>query len=198
MSIPIQQAKADLRRRVRSMMAAVSPEDRRNQSARACVVLRAQPAWQKARAVLAYFPLADELDLTPLLSEAFGRKMIALPRYDPVAERYVACVVNELAEDLVMGKFGVREPSGTCETVPVKQLDFALVPGVAFDCLGHRLGRGKGFYDRLLVNIGGIKCGIGLDEQVERVIPAEPHDVMLNCILTPTRWLLCDERSALK
>jgi 5-formyltetrahydrofolate cyclo-ligase len=64
-----------------------------------------------------------------------------------------------------------------------------LVPGVAFDLRGRRLGRGKGFYDRLLADAGGLKCGVAFDEQIVTEIPVEPHDVSVDCILTPTRWI---------
>jgi 5-formyltetrahydrofolate cyclo-ligase len=64
-----------------------------------------------------------------------------------------------------------------------------LTPGIAFDALGRRLGRGRGFYDRLLAQTTGTRCGVAFDQQVVDVVPVETHDVVLNCILTPTRWL---------
>ena len=60
---------------------------------------------------------------------------------------------------------------------------------MAFDLNGNRLGRGKGFYDRLLKNISGIKCGVGYDFQLLENIPAEPHDAKVDFILTPERCL---------
>jgi 5-formyltetrahydrofolate cyclo-ligase len=65
----------------------------------------------------------------------------------------------------------------------------ALVPGVAFDVRGGRLGRGRGFYDRLLAGVSGAKCGVAFDEQIVDAVPAGPLDIRLNCILTPTRWI---------
>jgi 5-formyltetrahydrofolate cyclo-ligase len=64
-----------------------------------------------------------------------------------------------------------------------------LVPGVAFDLRGYRLGRGKGFYDQLLAAVRGPTCGVGFDEQIVDAVPVEPHDVRLSCLLTPTRWI---------
>jgi len=66
-----------------------------------------------------------------------------------------------------------------------------VAPGIAFDLRGRRLGRGKGFYDRLLANAAGVKCGICFDEQLLAEIPVEPHDVALDFIATPTRWQDC-------
>ena len=94
----------------------------------------------------------------------------------------------DLDADLATGKFGIREPRSHCGEILLNHLDLALVPGVGFDLKGRRLGRGRGFYDRLLAQISGTKCGVGFDEQIVEAIPTEPHDVHLNYILTPTRW----------
>jgi 5-formyltetrahydrofolate cyclo-ligase len=90
--------------------------------------------------------------------------------------------------DLQPGAFGISEPAPGCEVVDLKTLDLVLVPGVGFALNGFRLGRGKGHFDRLLAQIPGFKCGVAFDWQVAVEIPTEPHDVQLNCILTPTRW----------
>ncbi|HTG44362.1 MAG TPA: 5-formyltetrahydrofolate cyclo-ligase, partial [Verrucomicrobiae bacterium] len=73
---------------------------------------------------------------------------------------------------------------------PLNRLDFVLVPGVAFDSTGRRLGRGRGFYDQLLAGVTGIKCGVALDEQIVEKLPTEAHDIAMDYILTPTRWLV--------
>ena len=67
--------------------------------------------------------------------------------------------------------------------------DLILVPGVAFDLHGRRLGRGKGFYDQLLAAVRGTTCGVAFEQQMVREVPVEPHDIHLNSILTPTRWI---------
>jgi 5-formyltetrahydrofolate cyclo-ligase len=72
-----------------------------------------------------------------------------------------------------------------CPPLPVTSLDFALVPGIAFDGLGGRLGRGKGFYDRLLSQAVGVTCGLGLDEQFLACVPVEAHDIRMNLIAVP-------------
>jgi len=64
-----------------------------------------------------------------------------------------------------------------------------IVPGVGFDPQGNRLGRGRGFYDRLLVDVNGIKCGIAFDRQVTESIPTETHDARMDYIITPSRCL---------
>jgi 5-formyltetrahydrofolate cyclo-ligase len=118
-----------------------------------------------------------------------AHKIVVLPQFNAKAKCYVGCQITHLENDLSPGQFGIREPKSHCSEVLLKHLDLALVPGVGFDLMGRRLGRGKGFYDRLLAGISGIKCGVAFDEQIVDEIPTESHDVHLNCILTPTRWL---------
>ncbi len=132
--------------------------------------------------------MPEEPDVWPLLAEALAvGKITALPRYQRSAKNYVACRVQNLQSDIVTGYFGIREPAAPCPEIPMNRFDLILVPGVAFDWQGNRLGRGRGFYDHLLANVDGIKCGIAFDEQVADEIPAGPRDVRLNFILTPTR-----------
>ena len=81
----------------------------------------------------------------------------------------------------------MREPASGCPEIPLEKFDLILVPGVAFDLSGNRLGRGKGFYDRILAEASGIKCGVCHDFQLLEKIPAEPHDAKVDFILTPAR-----------
>ena len=117
-------------------------------------------------------------------------KTVALPRFIPGRNLYAACQIKDPLTELRIGQFGIREPTDSCEVLPIYRLDLLLVPGVAFDLHGRRLGRGKGFYDQLLAVASGKSCGIAFDEQIVSEIPAAPHDERVNCILTPTRWLM--------
>jgi 5-formyltetrahydrofolate cyclo-ligase len=149
-----------------------------------------QKQWEQTRSVLFYAPLAKELDVWPLLTAALADgKTVALPRFVKEANSYVACAINDPAEDLAPGHFGIREPAKHCAHLSLNRLDFILVPAVAFDLQGRRLGRGNGFYDRLLTTLRGTTCGVAFDEQIVHEVPVEPHDVPVNCILTPTRWI---------
>jgi 5-formyltetrahydrofolate cyclo-ligase len=130
------------------------------------------------------------LDVWPLLQEAVvAKKEVVLPRFDPDSDAYVVCRLTDLNDTLPPGKFGILEPHHDSPPYPLNQLDLVLVPGVAFDIGGRRLGRGKGFYDRLLASVSGTKCGVAFDEQVESALPWEPHDVTMDCLVTPSRWL---------
>jgi 5-formyltetrahydrofolate cyclo-ligase len=130
------------------------------------------------------------LDLTPLLKEARGAgKVVALPRFVSETGTYEAVEVSDYKAQCGAGKFGILEPVADCQAMSLKHLDLALVPGLGFDVSGRRLGRGQGYYDRLLAGIAGAKCGVAFERQVVERLPAERHDASMNFILTPTRWL---------
>jgi len=190
MEISAQFAKKELRAKVLASLRQLSPAEREAAGAQARSLLREQPIWKQARSVLLFAPLPDELDVWPLLAAALSAgKTVALPRFDSQTNGYVASQVQNLVDDVKIGRFGIREPTEKCSQIALNRLDFILVPGVAFDMQGRRLGRGKGFFDRLLAVVRGTTCGVAFDEQIVREIPVAPHDVHVNRILTPTRWV---------
>jgi 5-formyltetrahydrofolate cyclo-ligase len=190
MSDPLNRAKASLRQQVRERLNALTSQQREVASRAICSKLRQQSIWKPAASVFFFAPLPTEPDIWPLLEEGLlAKKTVALPRFSPATQSYVACVVKNLEADLQSGQFGIREPGLSCPEFPLNRLDLVLVPGVAFDARGGRLGRGKGFYDRLLSAVNGTKCGVAFDEQIVDAVPVGPLDVLVNCILTPTRWI---------
>ncbi len=194
-----EQQKASLRQRVRRTLRSLSAADRQTGSLHACNRLLQEPLWREVSCVMLYAALPDELDVLPLLQNALQTgKQLVLPRFDPAHDSYLACHVRELKQDLRPGQYGIREPRASCSVIPFNRLDFVLVPGVAFAMDGRRLGRGKGVYDRLLTSVRGLKCGAGFDEQIVDDLPVEPHDIRLDCILTPTRWRCAEPRAVLK
>ncbi len=191
-----QTAKSALRSRVRLALANFSEAERRTASLQLRALIEKQDIWINAKSILFFAPLPDEPDVWPLLEDSLkAGKAVLLPRFDAEQKAYVACHIRYAARDVRLGKFGIREPLETCERISLNRLDLILVPGLAFDMDGHRLGRGLGFYDRLLAVLHGPTCGVAFDQQIVRQIPVEPHDMCLSCILTPTRWH-CETDSA--
>jgi len=183
------EAKRVMRRTILAAVKAMTPGAQAAASERARALLAAQPLWREARSVLLYAPMAGELDIWPLLEEALASgKSVGLPRYEPAAGAYTIRQVRDPLRDLQPGHYGIREPGENCAGFLLNRLDLLLVPGVAFDLQGRRLGRGKGYYDRLLATWRGVTCGVAFDEQIAEVIPVVAHDVRVDCILTPTRW----------
>jgi 5-formyltetrahydrofolate cyclo-ligase len=188
--VTIQDAKSELRQRVRARLKQPRSVSFGSASERIRQLLIRQDIWRNARAVLLYSPLTEEPDVWPLVQAALtAGKTVALPRYDALGKQYAAGLVRNPDADIHSGQFGIREPKDSCPVVPLNELDLVLVPGIAFDPGGRRLGRGKGHYDQLLPSVRGKTCGVAFDEQLVDEIPVEPHDVRLNFILTPTRWI---------
>ena len=180
--------KTEVRRQVRAALANLSLAVRLTESLELCA--RLEPQLQSAHRILFFSPLADELDIWPLLEKLLrGKKICALPAFDAAAGFYAARRVLNLETDIVTGKFGVSEPLPECEAIPLDQFDLVLVPGLAFDVSGNRLGRGRGFYDRILSAASGVKCGVAYDFQVLDQIPVEAHDAKVAFIFTPSRCL---------
>jgi 5-formyltetrahydrofolate cyclo-ligase len=184
------ETKASLRRTVLARLKEMPAADRVTASARAGVLLRQQDLWRRTGSILFYAPMPEELDVWPLVAEALAAgKVVALPRFDSQTRRYAAAHLRDLARDIKPGHFGIREPADHCAPAALGSIDLVLVPGVAFDAQGGRLGRGKGYYDQLLAHVRGVTCGVAFDEQLVAEIPVEPHDRRVHCVLTPTRWI---------
>lgn len=186
----VSESKQSLRQQLRVTLQSLGASQRQEAAAKACVLLPQQRAWKSAKAILFYAPLPNELNIWALVPEALaGGKAVILPRFNESRGMYEAIQIQDVDKDLSPGKYGILEPLSLRSSFPLNRLDLSLVPGLGFDPLGGRLGRGGGFYDRLLAQVSGIKCGVAFDKQIVPQVPVEPHDVRVNCILTPTRWL---------
>jgi 5-formyltetrahydrofolate cyclo-ligase len=175
---------------MRARIAALTSDQRAAESNRVVAAISQSEFWRRARTVMLFIPLADEINVLPLVDEALDHhKVVLLPRFDSAKESYQPAQVINLSVDLVRGPFGVTEPGPDCPAHPLKPLDVTVVPGLAFDRVGRRLGRGKGHYDRLLADAGGQFWGVGFESQLLAELPVESHDVVLNCIVTPAHWV---------
>ena len=149
-----------------------------------CQQVSLMPLWQSARTVLLYHALPDEPDLQSLLDEALTvGKQVLLPvvvNDDLILKRFKG------KESLREGAFHILEPIGRAfPQSRYGEIDLALIPGMAFDHEGHRLGRGKGYYDRLLPRIPqAYKLGICFPFQLFDTIPSEPHDMAVDEVLS--------------
>ncbi len=190
MASHISNSKSDLRRKILAALEKISPAVRAVESIELCD--RLEPQLRSAHAILFFAPMPEEPDIWPLLEKFLAAgKVCALPCYNSATKNYLARRVQDLAKDVSAGYYGIREPASSCPEIPLERFDLVLVPGLAFDWNGNRLGRGKGFYDRLLAKVSGLKCGVGHNFQLLAGIPAEPHDVRMNFIATPARCLKC-------
>ena len=184
------EAKRLARREARLAMEGLSLGQAAEDSQAVCRLILESTSWQEAGQAMLYMPISGEIDVKALIENGLETgKTIALPRFSVEKNGYGACAIANLG-DLVPGKFGIPEPSPGSQKMDTKQLDLAIVGGVAFDGLGGRLGRGGGFFDRLLADIPAKICGVCFDQQVYPDVPLERHDVKMDIIATPSGWLI--------
>ncbi len=160
----------------------IRPEEREGVSSAICDRIKSFKAWKDAQTVLLYAPLPNEPDVMRLFDES---KRVCLPRFK--ADRGYESAIVESIQDLVSGKFDIKEPPPEADEVNASDIDISLVPGLAFDETCNRLGRGQGFYDRWLPQISGIKIGIGFDHQLIKSVPTETHDHRLDMVVVPSQ-----------
>lgn len=141
--------------------------------------LESSAAFQLAERILMYHSLPDELDTRRFLNKWKDRKKFFLPRVNGVNLELLPYDESRLE----IGSFHIEEPQGN-DVHPVEEIEVIVVPGVAFDRRGMRLGRGKGFYDRLLQTTNATKIGVGYEFQLVDELPSEPHDVAMDIIMT--------------
>lgn len=154
---------------------------RKLQSANILAALEAHPAFRAATTVLLYYSLADEVDTHEFIRKWSGEKRILLP---VVVGDELELRVYTGTDAMTTGAYGIEEPTGEPFT-DYASIDFIVVPAVAFDRKGNRLGRGKGYYDRLLPRIpSAYKAGICFPFQLVEEVPVEPFDICMDTVIT--------------
>lgn len=173
------QTKADIRKEMKAAKARISDSDKREAARRCFAHVASMPEFQEARNILVYHALPDEISTDEFLREWDGRKRLFLPR---VAGEQLDILAYDAAR-LSTGAFHIQEPIGDI-CFDVREMNLIIVPGVAFDCSGNRLGRGRGFYDRLLQEATCPKIGVGYSCQLVDHLPTEAHDIKMDAVIT--------------
>ncbi len=183
----MQDEKADAREQARALRAAITSEERILLSAAIAGRLTALPELLDARLVAGYLATAEEADPAPALRTLVERgAVIAYPRVAGPGALTLHVVRSE--RDLEEWRFGIRQPKVTSPSVDPGDVDVIIVPGVAFDPEGHRLGYGGGYYDRLLPKApSAFRVGIAFESQLFADLPHEAHDTTVDAIVTPER-----------
>lgn len=141
-----------------------------------------------------YMPIADELDIVPLIRWWQQRGLpVALPRTIVQEKRLEFRLVAQLDLDLKIGSYGILEPKPYCPLVSPDEIDIIVVPGRAFDECCNRLGRGLGYYDRFLKYLPQrtLKVALAFEWQIVKRIPTKPNDVAMDVIVTEKRTIFC-------
>ena len=184
--------KKELRKRMRGLRGAMPRENAALRAARIVAAVTALPAWSAARAVALYWPMEArrEVDVRALAAAARAAgKRVAYPRLDLEHDAIALAAVDDDAA-LVEGAYGAHEPAPDAEIVLAGGVDVVVVPALAVDLDGRRIGYGRGFYDRLLPAYvpPALAIAVAYDFQLLGELPETPVDVRVG-------WVVTDERS---
>lgn len=171
--------KEDIRIRVKAQKALLSDEEKANAAAAAFALLETTASFMMSDKILMYHSLPDEISTHEFLDRWSRTKHFFLPRVNGVN----LDILPYDRSTLKLGAFRIEEPQGD-ESTDIADIEMIIVPGVAYDRRGNRVGRGKGFYDRLLAGTKALKVGMAYDFQLVDEIDAEPHDVKVDVIIT--------------
>lgn len=174
--------KDTIRMRVRARKSLLSEAERRSAAERVFALLEKTAAFLMADKILMYHSLPDELSTREFIERWASRKKFFLPRVNGVN----LDILPYERTSLHLGAFSIEEPDGD-DLTDISEIELIVVPGVAYDPEGNRVGRGKGYYDRLLAGARATKIGIAYDFQVVDSIEAEPHDVRVDVVITDRR-----------
>ncbi|HZW09818.1 MAG TPA: 5-formyltetrahydrofolate cyclo-ligase [Phycisphaerales bacterium] len=194
MTDSIEDAKSGLRGLVRKRLAAMTPEERGRLSGAVCERALAWEPLARAASVLAYAPMRSEVDIEPLIQALLARGVVVcIPSTDWSGRAILPVPITDLRQDLGATERGVRQPRATLQPIALEEVELFLVPGLAFDALGGRLGRGGGFYDRVLGNTArrGPALGLAFEAQVLEHVPMEAHDQRVDALATCARLIDC-------
>ena len=176
----IMDEKKALRIEIRQLKRACPLEERRRKSLSVWEAVERDEVFQQAETVLAYWSMDDEVYTHDFVNKWAGSKTLLLPcvKGDELELRYF-----DGEERLQPGEgYAIPEPVGEL-FADWGKIDLILVPGVAFDKFGNRLGRGKGYYDKVLKQTEAYKLGVCFDFQLVERVPVEPHDVKMDRVV---------------
>ncbi|HUW63278.1 MAG TPA: 5-formyltetrahydrofolate cyclo-ligase [Spirochaetia bacterium] len=184
-------SKSELRSLVLDKRAALDPAARDAKSREIAQRLFAMEIWRRSRTIMVYLDFRSEVATGPIVERALAEgKTVAVPKTEVAGRRLIVSVLSNYPQDLVSGTWGILEPRADClRPLPPDRLDLVLVPGVAFDGSGNRLGYGGGFYDRFLpfLRDGAVTVAPAFEVQVLERVETGAYDVPVDLIVTEER-----------
>ncbi|EKD93176.1 MAG: hypothetical protein ACD_28C00218G0001 [uncultured bacterium] len=181
--------KTKIRESIRSKRKELSPEAKTQKDEAIQKRIENWSSFQQAKCVFIYVSLAEEVDTHRLIQSQLGKKEILIPRIDNEQKNLEAVPLKHWS-DLAVNQWGMLETRANHRMHTHYPIDLIIVPGIAFDPRGYRIGYGKGFYDKFLDNHPGLKTlGLAYDLQILEKVPCDSHDIPVQQIFTESRSL---------
>ena len=171
--------KNEIRYKIKNLREVLLDTEKRSAAREVFDRLEKTAAFLLADRIMMYHSLPDELYTHDFLRKWAGQKKFYLPRVNGVDLEVLPYEESRLE----LGSFHIEEPTGKDVTDP-SEIELVVVPAVAYDRKGRRLGRGKGFYDRFLQHTRATKIGVGYEFQLLEELPTEPHDIPMDMVIT--------------
>ncbi|MBR6639279.1 MAG: 5-formyltetrahydrofolate cyclo-ligase [Muribaculaceae bacterium] len=181
--------KKEIRQEIKQLKDCLTDNEKRQSANRVFKKITETELFHRAHNILLYNSLSDELFTKDVIHEWCKFKNIFLPRVNGDNLEILPYDANSLEK----GSFNIYEPMGE-NTCDISIIDMIIVPAIAYDRNGNRIGRGKGYYDRLLQKASALKIGVGYDFQLIPHIDSEPHDIPVDIIVTPNNFINCRKK----
>ena len=189
----LKEKKGELRKSVLAKRNALKKKDHAKKSKQIMERLFDFANFLEAKTVLFYLSAKSEVATDDMILKAIEhKKAVAVPLVDPQEKDIIPYKIEDLEQDVTTGYQGIREPVvQRCKQVPVEYLNLAIIPGIAFDERGGRIGHGTGFYDKLIPKLDATtrKVALAFECQIVQQIPMEPHDRYIDIIITEKRTI---------
>ncbi len=189
--------KTEIRRRALEARESLSPGEVEEKSRAIARRLFSLPEFKRARTVMFYVSRPEEVRTRRMIRSALRSGLrVAVPFTGVEGEKMVPVLIEEMDRDLSPGRWGILEPRSAENMIPVEEIDLIVLPGVAFDRRGNRLGRGLAFYDSFLKKAHPRtgRVALAFENQIYDQIPSFGHDVPMNKVITENRVIDCAGR----
>ena len=188
--------KKQLRLDLQGKLLAIEETQRTKKSVSACDKLIEIPQYKNASVVMMFLSLPHEVDTAEAILHAWQQgKTVAVPKVSWQQRRMIPVEIHTLETEFSTETAGLRNPLMGVP-LPYENIDLVVIPGLAFDKQGNRLGRGGSYYDGFLAHpqLKAVKCGLAFDEQIVDSIPVEDHDVPVDSLVTDRQYIVFDDR----
>ena len=184
-------SKSELRQYFKQLRRAMAYDDVLNKSKIMCDILLNTDIYKNANNIMLYMPLGNEADTSRIIHRAYvDGKKVAFPLTDSDSG-VITPVYVDVDTAFAKGAFSVMEPE-KYTIANISDVDVVVVPGIVFDANGHRIGFGKGCYDRLLREYQGVKLGFCYSSQICDDIPSDEYDICMDYIITENGFVECN------
>ena len=182
--------KESIRKKVLEQRNKLTDKDIKEKSVLIKKKLFSLPEFKKSKTVMFFVSFGKEVFTHDMIKDALKNKQVYVPTVKN--NSLIVSKITGFKELNKKNKYGILEPSKIKE-IDINEIDLVIVPGVAFDCAGYRVGYGKGYYDKFLNDFDKEKIGLAFEFQTTKELPKEDHDVVVDKVITEKRIIKCDQ-----